>query len=358
MPLDVRRRAGREGWWITGTVTPAGAAQGVRIRRRAGSDDLRVAREEATALEASILRDHHLGRRPAARGWGEAVASYTTAEPRAAGELRRLIRLTQHLGDTPLDRIGQEAVDRARGALLRPGASMATALREIVVPIRAVLRHAARRGWCSEPMLETPTVAAGRTRALLPAEVEALIAAAAPHLRPLLTWLVCTGCRLGESLALDWADVDLQAARARLWGDTTKAGRSRLVSLPPAAVAAMAGLPHRDGAVFRTRGRAGKPGTPYRQSGDGYGGQIKTAWATACREAKLAGVSPHDLRHTWASWSWAMERDLLRLRDAGGWSSVALVERYAHLLPEGQEAGIRRVWGLAQIARNPRKSVA
>ena len=133
MPLDVRRRPGREGWWITGTVTPAGAAQGVRIRRRAGSDDKRLADEEAIALEASILRDHHLGRRPAARGWGEAVASYTQADPRAAGELRRLIRLTKHLGDTPLDRLGQEAVDRARGSLLRPGASTATALREVVV---------------------------------------------------------------------------------------------------------------------------------------------------------------------------------------------------------------------------------
>ena len=353
MPLDVRRRPGREGWWITGTVTPAGAAQGVRIRRRAGSDDLRVAREEATALEASILRDHHLGRRPAARGWGEAVASYTQAEPRAAGELRRLIRLTKHLGDTPLDRLGQEAVDRARGSLLRPGASTATALREVVVPIRAVLRHAARRGWCPEPMLETPAVTAGRTRALLPAEAESLIAAAAPHLRPLLTWLICTGCRLGESLALDWADVDLQAARARLWGDTTKAGKSRLVTMPPAAVAALAGLPHRDGAVFRT-----PSGTPYRQSGDGYGGQIKTAWRTACREAGLSGVSPHDLRHTWASWSWAMDRDLLALKAAGGWSTVALVERYAHLLPEGQEAGIRRVLGLAAPARQRRGRAA
>ncbi len=186
-----------------------------------------------------------------------------------------------------------------------------------------------------------------------PAEAERLIGAAAPHLQPLLTWLACTGCRLGESLALDWADVDLQAARARLHADTTKAGKARLVAMPPAAVAALAGLPHREGAVFRTRERQ-----PYRQSGDGYGGQIKTAWRSACARAGIADASPHDLRHTWASWSWAMDRDLLRLRDAGGWSSVTLVERYAHLMPEGQEAGIRRVWGLAGPARQRRGRAA
>jgi len=32
---------------------------------------------------------------------------------------------------------------------------------------------------------------------------------------------------------------------------------------------------------------------------------------------------------------------LLLLKQAGGWSSVALLERYAHLLPAGQESAIK-----------------
>jgi len=42
---------------------------------------------------------------------------------------------------------------------------------------------------------------------------------------------------------------------------------------------------------------------------------------------------------------YAQHRDLLALKIEGGWSSVALVERYAHLLPVGQEEAIRQVLG-------------
>ena len=37
---------------------------------------------------------------------------------------------------------------------------------------------------------------------------------------------------------------------------------------------------------------------------------------------------PHGLRHTWASWHYATHRDPLLLRQEGGWSSLAVVERY------------------------------
>jgi integrase len=64
------------------------------------------------------------------------------------------------------------------------------------------------------------------------------------------------------------------------------------------------------------------------------GGQIKTAWAAAVTSARIEKpISPHTLRHTWASWHYAMHRDLLLLKRDGGWASVAMVERYAHLAP-------------------------
>ncbi len=50
------------------------------------------------------------------------------------------------------------------------------------------------------------------------------------------------------------------------------------------------------------------------------GRQIKTAWRGG-RRAKLAPeLTPHDLRHTWASWHYALNRDLLLLKVEGGWS--------------------------------------
>lgn len=328
MPLRVSRRPGHDGWWISGTVTPADAARGVRVRRCAGSSEERLAREEATLLEAKILRKYHLGERPAAHGWGEAVAAYLAHDARSLGTKALLVRLTEHFRDTPLDEINQAAVTRACDTLLRPGAAPATRLRNVIVPIRAVLSLAADNGWCPPPRIRAPRQPEGRTVVVTPEQFEKLRAAIAPQHRPLLTWLACTGCRRGETRALDWAQVDLAAGRARLWADTTKAGRSRIVYLTPAAVAALASLPHRKGPVF----------------GDV---DCRTAWRTACRRSGVQLRGVHDLRHAFATWHYALHQDLVALRHAGGWASASQVERYAHLLPAGHEAAIRRVWGLA-----------
>jgi hypothetical protein len=51
---------------------------------------------------------------------------------------------------------------------------------------------------------------------------------------------------------------------------------------------------------------------------------------------------------TWASWHYAVNRDLLAVKIEGGWSSVASVERYAHPLPAGQEGAIRLFLGWHQ----------
>lgn len=327
MPLIVAPRPGRAGLWITGTVTPAGAAKGVRIRRRAGSDEPGLAAEEAAALTAQILRDHHHGERRGSRGWAEAVASYRSFEERSPGTIALLIRLTRHFRDTPLRQIDQAAIDRACRILLRPTAAPATRLRNVITPTRAVLQHAAKRGWCDPLLIDAPAVQGRRTPCLLPPQFEALCAAIAKQHRPLLIWLVGTGCRRGETWALDWADVDLRGARARLWADTTKAGRSRLVDLPPAVVAMLAGLRHRSGPVFGSA-------------------DPRKALATAAANAGVTIRGVHDLRHTWASWHYALRPDLLRLKEAGGWSSASQVEVYAHLLPSGHEDGVRRVWGL------------
>lgn len=227
--------------------------------------------------------------------------------------------------------------------MTRGGASEATYLRQVVTPLRALLRYAARRRWCDMPLFETPRVAQGRTRVLLPDEAERLIEAAAPHLRPLLIFLLCTGARLSEALGLEWRDVDLPGARAIFWADKTKSRRRRVAHLPPRCVVALACAPRLADRVFCTD--AGRPYLTGRERG--YGGQIKTAWRGAIRRAGLdPSLTPHNLRHSWASWHYALDRDLLALKTEGGWSSVALVERYAHLLPAGHEAAIRAFWGI------------
>lgn len=388
MPLKLTRRKGSAVWYITGTIA------GQRIRESLDTAKREIAEEALNHRERQLRRAAIYGPE-IVKTWADAVLRYEETRAPAPGQAALLTRLTTHFGpNTLLKDIDQDRVDAAVRALCASDAAPATKLRNVISPIRAVLTVAARRGWCKPPSFEVPDGATGqkRTRWLTPAEFVALRDEAAPHLRPLIVFLACTGARLGEALALDWIDVDLPHGRAWLRDVKSKPGeqRDRLLELPPAAIAAMAAMTYpaldprdrlvkdeegrrvmvasREGRVFRTdEGRA------YPDSEDG-GGQVRSAWATACRRAGFAGswqgdergkrrwtpadVTPHVLRHTWASWRYAFHRDILRLKDEGDWSSVSLCERYAKLVPEGMLPGIYEAWGLppagTQLAQSKR----
>jgi integrase len=58
---------------------------------------------------------------------------------------------------------------------------------------------------------------------------------------------------------------------------------------------------------------------------------FRTAFETACRHAKLTGVTPHVLRNTFAGRLVMKGVDLLTVQELGGWKSLSMVQRYAHL---------------------------
>jgi integrase len=105
----------------------------------------------------------------------------------------------------------------------------------------------------------------------------------------------------------------------------TKNGEARGVPLHSRLVNELRMLHHREGNVFRT-----PSGRPYAQKEAG-GGQIKTAFRGACRRAGITDFSTHDCRHTWATWHYTANRDLIALMKLGGWKSEKMVLRYAHV---------------------------
>jgi integrase len=137
-----------------------------------------------------------------------------------------------------------------------------------------------------------------------------------------------TGGRAGEALWLDWRDVSL--ARAHVTFPKTKNGEARGVPLHPRIVAALANLPHREGEVFRRPD--GEPyARPRRIDDTSAGARIRKAFATARKRAGLEDFTPHACRHTWATWHYAANRDLGALQKLGGWKSIRMVLRYAHV---------------------------
>ena len=57
------------------------------------------------------------------------------------------------------------------------------------------------------------------------------------------------------------------------------------------------------------------------------------AWRAALIRAGIDDFRFHDLRHIWASWLIQAGVPLSALQEMGGWESIEMVQRYAHLAP-------------------------
>lgn len=339
MPLKLVRRPRSPYWYIRGAVRGRSVEESTGLVDRRAAEDV-LALRSAEIVRASVHGDSSV------RTFAEAALSYMEA----GGERAFLNPIIAHFGATRLAAIGQHHIDEA-ARKLKPGASPATVNRRIYTPIAAVLHHAAVKKWCDRPVIERPRQPRGRVRWVTHDEAERLIEAAGEALRPLVIFLFSTGARIGEALALDWRDVDLTAGQVVF--QETKNGDRRGVALPARAVAALANLPHRKGAVFRVHYGIKRPRSPAKQLvGPAYadragagGGQVKTAWAGMLRRAGISDFSPHDCRHTWATWHYQANRDLSALMHLGGWRSAQMVMRYAHANTGHLAAGQEKIWG-------------
>jgi integrase len=149
-----------------------------------------------------------------------------------------------------------------------------------------------------------------------------------------VTVLLQTGFRRGVFLGLRWRDVDFKAGVLTI--PKSKNGETRHVPMTSTVRAILSHLPRRldtTALVF--------PNSE---------GHRDLRWAkkivpAALRDAEIEGFRFHDLRHTFAS-RLAMEGlDLLTIKELGGWKSLSMVQRYAHLSPGHRRTAIERLVG-------------
>lgn len=137
------------------------------------------------------------------------------------------------------------------------------------------------------------------------------------HAAAAIRLLILTGCRLGEILALRWAEVDVE--RGLLHLPDSKTGAKTVVLAAP-ALAILAGLPRIEGCPFVIAGdRLDRPRS-----------DLKRPWALVTRAAKLEGVRIHDLRHTYASHGAAAGMGLTIVGRLLGHADVKTTNRYSH----------------------------
>ena len=80
----------------------------------------------------------------------------------------------------------------------------------------------------------------------------------------------------------------------------------------------------------------------------------RTAFETACRRAGLEDVSPRVLRHTFASRLAMAGVDLRTIQELGGWKTLSMVQRYAHLSPSHKAEAVERIAKNFKTVSTPR----
>lgn len=172
---------------------------------------------------------------------------------------------------------------------------------------------------------------AGRVRWITRAEWARLYKQLSEHLKPVALFSIETGLRQANVLNLEWSQVDL--ARKVAWIHPDQAKADKAIGIPLSDVAVKVLGAQRDAHerwVFPYRGEPMariKASRPTEKSNGG-------AFQRAVKRAKLANFTWHDLRHTWASWHVQNGTPLPVLRELGGWATMQMVMRYAHLAPE------------------------
>ncbi len=173
-------------------------------------------------------------------------------------------------------------------------------------------------------------------------ELELLLTAAereAPTHHALFLLLSDTGARFGEATALRWSDIDLEAGTARIersfssgqYLGLTKTGGRRTVELSSRLRAALASkrpdLFPEDALAFPNA--AGHFIDPASFRVRVFNLVVRKAFGRNHRR-----VTPHTLRHTFASLHLARGSNLLWVQNMGGWQSPqVMLDTYTHFLP-------------------------
>ncbi len=339
--MRLYQRGERGIWWCDVNVPGK-----PRFRRSTGTTDRRQAEEFAAQAQADQWRQSKLGERRVYT-FGEALADWLTKhahERRSIETMKDRLRwINKRIEQLPLRSITRMKVEslmaekRAEGIVSKklkdappPRPISSKTLNNYVGEISKILNHAHTLAWIdSVPVLRTYAVGTAPIAWLSRDEADRLLEELPLHLARMAEFALATGLRESNVRLLRWKQVDV--ARAIAWVEATEAKAKKPIAVPLNADAL---------AVLRSQQRLHPvwvfPYTPINKDGrlvktGPVSGCSTAAWYKATRRAGVPGFRWHDLRHTWASWHVQAGTPLPVLQQLGGWSSFAMVQRYAHL---------------------------
>ncbi len=357
--MSIYQREGSSVYWLTFYIN------GRRVRESTGTDNRKRAQEYHDRLKAQLWEQERLGTKPRYT-WREAVVRYireAEAEGKASlvNDRHALLWLDTYLSDSYLDEIDRSKVDyiiterqkpyvriykTGQKRECKPGVDT---INRFLTTFRALM-HKARDEWewiDRLPKIKALKGSKSRIRWISREEADTLIALLPKHLAAMAEFSLQTGLRRANVTHLEWSRVDLARKTAWILGDgevghRTKNGKALAVPLTDKAVevlqkqqADQKELNKKTNREQSSRWVFAKAGTPVHQTST-------RAWRDALKKAGIEDFCWHDLRHTWASWHVQNGTPLNVLQELGGWSSIKMVQRYAHLSGEHLREWVER----------------
>lgn len=297
---------------------------GRRIRRSTGYRDRKEAQRVHDQVKSKLWE-----RKLDGRTWNDAVKEWLKAAPRDDADKYRLKALALDYSDRLIADVTAEGLE---AAIAKRGPSPGTYNRYINL-IKAILNLAKNKGWIDVvPHLARKKSAPSRLRWLTPDEWKRLHKELPDHLKPMATFALATGLRQKNVTMLEWSQVDMRRRVCWIHPDQAKARKPIGVPLSATAMAVLKAQKQAQDAVAEDDpNHKSRWVFPYRGKPIA---KIKSAWGAALERAKVRNFTWHDLRHTWASWHVQAGTPLPVLKELGGWNTMQMVMRYAHLAPE------------------------
>lgn len=353
--MTCRRREGSRGTSWFYVIDLGRDAAGKRIQRtRRGFETKKRCEAERQAELVDRRRGSHI--EPSTqllaayleRWLAETAGNHSDATTYAYAVIVRS-RIVPGLGTVPLGTLDALTLSRFYRTLAQRYAP--TTVTATHTCLRAALKQAVRWRLILRAPTDDVTLPAGKAKPKAvwsPDEARAFLASG-DH--SLFRFLLDSLCRIGEALAITWADIDLEAGIVRINATRTvdskgkprtrsgtKAGQGRRIELMAETVAAL--RRHRT-AQLEQRLRIGP--LWYDQDlvferGDGrhyHPDTVRTELRRVCRAAGVLELTPHGLRHTGATIAVAQGVPLHAVMQRLGHANIGLTANlYAHASPE------------------------
>src|SRR3990167_2399804 len=303
MPLKIFKRG--EIWHYRGTV-----ANG-RLRGSTGTKDKTIAARLAAEIEARHWKGH-LDGPGSVLTFAQAALLYRKAGKRAW----RFDVVEDYWRNTPVKEITASRIREACRKIY-PRLGPASWNRHVISPTQAIINYASSEELCPPIRLKRFKVVTKEKEPATWTWVQAFMSASSPRLGTLGCFMFTTGARISEALSLTWTDVDLSARRARIF--QRKVGDVRVANLPPELVVALANIEGREGRVF----------------GFNTYPNVLRQWKAVCRKAGIKMLTPHCMRHGFATEMLRAGFDVATVAKAGGWKdSTTVLRTYAHAITD------------------------